>query len=580
MKRLIFTCCILLSFLFRGFAQVNTDKAKTLDNIFANKREVYFKFKVADKSEVYILTNIISIDNFKGNEVYAYANRKEFSIFLDQKYDYTILANPGSLLNDSDLNMGKMQKDDRGRTIWNFYPTYQQYLDLMDGFVSSNPAICKLDTIGTSVQGRLLLAVKISDSVNVDRGKPQVFYTSSMHGDETTGYILMLHLIDSLLSGYGHNTRITNLVNNCQIFINPLANPDGTYAGGNNTVNGSTRENANNVNLNRNYPDPQAGQHPDGNPWQPETQAFMNYQGQTHFVESLNFHGGAEVFNYPWDTWYWYYKLHPDDSWWQVVAHEYADSCQYYGPAGYFTDVDSNGITNGSYWYQITGGRQDYTTYFRHGREATLEISEIKTLPADSLLNYWKYNVRSFLDYFEEAWNGINGQVTDSVTRHPLKAKVEIPDHDTDSSFVYSALPSGWYFRPIYQGTYNLTFTSPGYFPKTINGVNVTNHTTKRINVKLIPLHIGGVDNQIIWDYTLVHPNPSQGNAVLSIPGDLPAGVKVELFNTIGKSVYSNAFTNLNSHSVQLDLQSLSKGLYFIRLHADKIIYESKVVIN
>jgi len=49
-------------------------------------------------------------------------------------------------------------------------------------------------------------------------------YTSSMHGDELTGYVLMLRLIDSLLSTYGTNPRVTNLVNNFEIWINPLAN--------------------------------------------------------------------------------------------------------------------------------------------------------------------------------------------------------------------------------------------------------------------------------------------------------------------------------------------------------------------
>ena len=148
-------------------------------------------------------------------------------------------------------------------------------------------------------------------------------YTSTMHGDETVGYILMLHLIDSLLNGYGSVQRITNLLNNYQIYINPLANPDGTYAGGNNTVYGATRNNANGVNLNRNFPDPEAGPHPDGYPWQKETMAFMHYDSIHHFVMSANYHAGDELVNYPWDTWA---KLHADDAWFQFVSHEYADT--------------------------------------------------------------------------------------------------------------------------------------------------------------------------------------------------------------------------------------------------------------
>jgi murein tripeptide amidase MpaA len=92
----------------------------------------------------------------------------------------------------------------------------------------------------------------------------------------------MMHLIDYLLEGYGTDPRITEMIDNTEIFINPLANPDGTYHGGNNSVYGAQRYNANNIDLNRNYPDPADGPHPDGNAWQQETVAFMAYATGAH----------------------------------------------------------------------------------------------------------------------------------------------------------------------------------------------------------------------------------------------------------------------------------------------------------
>jgi hypothetical protein len=181
------------------------------------------------------------------------------------------------------------------------------------------------------------------------------------------------------------------MVNNMDIWINPLANPDGTYAGGNNSVNGATRYNANFVDLNRNYPDPDDGPHPDGNPWQVETIAFMDFAEGRDFVMSANFHGGAEVVNYPWDTWS---HFHADDNWWQYVSREYADTVHDNAPFGYMNYLN-NGITNGYAWYEITGGRQDYMNYFHQCREFTLEISDIKLLPANQLINHWNYNYRS-----------------------------------------------------------------------------------------------------------------------------------------------------------------------------------------
>ena len=96
---------------------------------------------------------------------------------------------------------------------------------------------------------------------------------------------------------------LKNILDNCEIWINPLANPDGTYRSGNSTVNGAVRYNANFVDINRNFPDPADGPHPDGEVWQPETMIMMNVASANCFSASANFHGGEEVANYPWDTW-------------------------------------------------------------------------------------------------------------------------------------------------------------------------------------------------------------------------------------------------------------------------------------
>jgi hypothetical protein len=397
----LFTSCLTAFMLCISAWVVPAQTVQNLnaDSILRVKGEVYFKFHMDEKKSLDSITRIISIDNYKDGEVYAYANQEEFTCFRNLNIDYVILPSPGSLLTDAELNMGNWQKNNLNMTIWNFFPTYPQYLTIMSGFAASYPNICRVDTIGTTIAGRLILAVKISDSVNYDRGVPQVFLTSSIHGDETTGYVLMLHLIDSLLNSYGTKPRITNLIKNTQIFINPLSNPDGTYRGGDNTVTGAVRGNMNNVDMNRNYWDPAAGQHPDGKMWQPETELFMKYADYKHFNLSMNFHGGAEVVNYPWDTWS---RVTADDSWWQFVSHEYADTAKKYGGATYFTNPYASGVTNGYAWYTITGGRQDYHNYFKHIREVTLEISVTKNPAGSSLLNYWKYNCRSFLNYIEQ----------------------------------------------------------------------------------------------------------------------------------------------------------------------------------
>ena len=291
-------------------------------SLYSQNNEYYFRFNINNRSELQTLSSVISIDNVNGNTVYAYANDNEFLKFLMYKYDYEILPHPGSLINS------KMSSTPDEIRDWDTYPTYEGYIAMMYQFQSLYPSLCKIDSIGPTVQGRKLLFAKISDNISTKEPEPQFMYTSSMHGDETTGYVLMLRLIDYLLTNYGTDPFVTYLVNNMEIWINPLANPDGTYYGGNHTVSNARRYNANNKDLNRNFPDPRVGPYPTGT-WQPETIAMMNIATANHFVMSANFHGGVEVLNYPWDTWS---RLTADNNWWVYVCRQYADtvSCKQY----------------------------------------------------------------------------------------------------------------------------------------------------------------------------------------------------------------------------------------------------------
>lgn len=465
----------LLAFaVFSAMAQ-NSIENYSKTELFKTDGEIYFALPGAAPAAE-ILTRIISIDKISGDTVYAYASKKEFDYLVNSgSHLFAPLQHPGDLINPA------MTDNPREVLTWNYYPTYTAYEEIMEQFAASYPEICKVYNIGTLPSGRKLLVARISDNVGVEEDEPEFFYTSTMHGDETTGYVLMLHLIDYLLTNYGQDARVTDMVNGIDLWINPNANPDGTYYGGNNTVNGARRYNANWVDLNRNYPDPEDGPHPDGNSWQPETLAFMAFAEERSFVMSANFHGGAEVMNYPWDTWY---KLTADDNWWKMVCREYADTAHVNSPSGYMTQYQ-NGITNGAQWYSIGGGRQDYMNYFHQCREVTAEISNTKLPPASQLLNFWNYNYRSLLNYIEQVTYGVRGMVTDSLTGEPLKAMVTISGHDKDSSMVFTSLPVGNYHRLLKAGTYNFTFSADGYVEKTISNVVVEDHATVRLDVEL-----------------------------------------------------------------------------------------------
>jgi hypothetical protein len=569
-----FTILIVLSLIMTitsANAQQNNIPKETLQKIekyFQEKGEIYFKFLVFSKNEINNLTRIISIDNVKGNEVYAYANQNEFNEFIKLGYKFELLQLP------SETAAGlTMSNSVDGVAAWDVYPTYDQYVAMMTAFQTNYPGICKLYDIGTTASGiRHLYFIKITDSVNVRKPKPRFMYTSSIHGDEITFYVQMLRLIDTLAKGYGVVPQFTSLLQNVEIWINPLANPDGTYHGGNNTVTGAIRYNYNNVDMNRNYPDPAAGPHPDGNAWQPETICFMNFATANYFNLSMNFHGGAEVFNYPWDTWA---RYHADDAWFIHVGKHYVDTVHAIAPS-YMADIlgypNYPGVVNGYAWYRVTGGRQDFMTYFRYGREITCEISSIKMPPASTLPTYWNNSYKSLLNFIKETTYGVRGIVTDSITGTKLKAKVKTESHDIDSAWVYSDSSTGDYHRMIITGTYNLTFSAPGYYSKTISNIYTKNDSTTILNVQLrpVPNGITGNENNIPKEFELKQNYPNPFNPVTSIEFNVPnkSFVTIRVYDYLGREITTliNGQMEPGKNSVNWNASGYASGVYFYKL--------------
>ncbi len=485
---ILYAICIIISISAQE-NQVNIDNA---NKYLIDRGEVYLQVKRPKSINIEEFSKIVSIDNMDELYIYFYVNKREFEKFLTLNIDFNVIYLPIKDSSDQ-LNYFKSYSGD----ILDKYPSYNEYIELMDSFEIKYPAICKLVEIGESVEGRRILAVKISDNVNQKEPEPEFMYSSSIHGNEVTGFMLMLKLINYLLSSYSINPKNKQLVDGVEIWINPLSNPDGTYRMSETDISTATRYNANNIDLNRNFPDPEDGTHPDGNDYQPEVFAMMDFMEGHNFVLSANLHGGAEVINYPWDTWE---DRHPDDEWFQQISHEFADTSIFYSNQTYLSGFD-DGIVNGYDWYSISGGRQDYVTYFLHGREVTMELSNIKIPDIADIESYWNYNYKSLLNYIKQCTYGISGVIKDSITGRPLKAKVFIQNHDDGMSYIWSDSTNGNYHRMVSQGNYDLLFQAQGYSSKLISNISVNQNKKTLLDIYLVPEYSIDTVNTITYLY-------------------------------------------------------------------------------
>ncbi|MEA1885924.1 MAG: M14 family zinc carboxypeptidase [Bacteroidota bacterium] len=503
-------------------------------------------FKYPGFNELREIGRFISISNVKDKLVYCVLSERDIETFLSLNLPYKIITGQERKSVESALSVEEAMN-------WDLYPTYKQYDTIVHKLAADYPLICTIDTIGESIEGRLILALKISDNVQEDEDEPEVFYTANIHGDELQGFVLMLRLAEHLLVNAENGGLEQALVDSLEIWINPLSNPDGTYHWGD-TITYPTRANANGIDLNRNFPDPL------DNLIVPDIEniAMIDFMRSRNFVLSANFHSGAEVFNFPWDR--WLSKIHADSVWFYNTGRRYTDTVHNHSVSSYMNDYN-NGVVRGAVWYIIYGGRQDFVTYELQGREVTIELDMTEETPAAQLPLLWDYNYRSFLGYLENAFYGIHGKVIDNDTGQPVSAKIFIAGHDEDSSHVYSDSLYGSFVRMLSPGTWDLTISAEGYETKVVSDIILDEKEHRYITVKLMG---ASGDDDLRYDPRVkVWPVPAGDHIYIGTGIFAGSKVRVCISNQSGMTLY-NGYILIDGNKTKIDISLLAPGYYII----------------
>ncbi len=350
------------------------------------------------------------------------------------------------------------------------WPTWAEYEASLQQIAQDHPTIVRLLSIGQTVQGRQMWILKITDNPDVNEDEPEFKYTSSLHGDEVTGMEMCRRLAGLLTDGYGVDPTLTDYVNNAEIWIQPMSNPDGFVA--------VSRYNASGIDLNRDFPDPvnDPVDNPAGRAI--ETQNLMNFGYAHRFILSANYHGGALVVNYPWDSFVGYT---PDDTMIENFSLGYA----FRNPPMWNSSEFLHGVTIGWAWYIIDGGMQDWCYNWRNEIDVTIEVSNTKR-PSWTLMDqFWTENKDAMIWYLARVFVGVRGIVTNAVTGLPVDATVDIVQIGksirTDASI-------GDYHRMLEPGTYTVKVDAAGYVSQQIPNVVVVDGPATRLDIALQPL--------------------------------------------------------------------------------------------
>jgi murein tripeptide amidase MpaA len=211
----------------------------------------------------------------------------------------------------------------------------------MENLAAKYPKIAKLETIGQSVRGQPIYAMKVTNDAKKvrDGSRPAVLYSAVQHAREWLAGETERRTLRLFLDNYGKSgtavgtdgqpvagvssSELTSLVNTRELWFILVANPDGydfTFDPANRLWRKNLRDNNNDgqitgidgVDPNRNFPtrwsyDDEGSNrdfasetyHGTGPASEPETKAFLSLMNRVHFTYNKNDHTAAELLLWP-----------------------------------------------------------------------------------------------------------------------------------------------------------------------------------------------------------------------------------------------------------------------------------------
>ena len=308
-------------------------------NLFPqNYKEV--KIYLSDGKDIQTLQNSgMEFDHFyfnKDNTINVFINDNDFAILKTSGFSYEVMIEDWfshyeniPKMSEAEKNLSLQQiEQDFGITGFNygsmggFYTLTEVNAELDEMYNQYPSLITQKVSIGTTIEGRPINMVKISDNPTVGENEPQILYTALHHAREPESMEQMIFFMFYLLENYGTDPEATYLVNNRELYFIPVINPDGYEY--NHTTNpnggGMWRKNRRNnggsygIDLNRNYgpysywnspyggssTDPSSDTYRGTAPFsEPETSAIRDFLASKNFSNTLNYHTYGNYLIYP-----------------------------------------------------------------------------------------------------------------------------------------------------------------------------------------------------------------------------------------------------------------------------------------
>lgn len=226
---------------------------------------------------------------------------------------------------------------DRNAAFFESYHPHDELDQYLLDLENIRPDIAERIVLGESLLGHTVYGIRITSG---NQPKPAVLYNGCQHAREWITTMATTYFADQLVHGYGSDPEITSLVDDVEIFIVPVSNPDGyRYTWNTDRLWRKNRRNNGGgrygVDLNRNWgyqwggegssSDPESDIYRGTGPFsEPETQNLRDFlQAHPNIMGHVDVHSFSQLVLEPWG---WTASLPPDYELTNRLGGEMADA--------------------------------------------------------------------------------------------------------------------------------------------------------------------------------------------------------------------------------------------------------------